>query len=306
MSSGIIVQSSGMDTVRGVVTDIEMFHPIEGYEFSYQSALYNNFTLDTHSHTFCEIIYIQEGTGRHHIDGYTIEMNPGNLFVLNEGVTHGMSQTENLRFINLMFRRDGMFRFSRDIRKSAAFHTLFEIPPGYYRSSPLQRPHPEYVQCKNQHKENIEKMLSNIHDELEARLPAFESKILALFMELVVLICRTFEASSSWDKNVTWAAAQAAAWLEREFSRNITLEDLCSIAGVQKSALYEQFQRYYGTSPFGYLAEIRLNAAARLLEWGEKPIKQIAAQCGFEDVNYFTRCFRRRFGTPPGRYRKNA
>jgi AraC-like DNA-binding protein len=47
------------------------------------------------------------------------------------------------------------------------------------------------------------------------------------------------------------------------------------------------------------LNELRLRKAAELLANGEGRVSDIAFDCGFNDLSYFNRCFRRRFGLTP-------
>lgn len=47
------------------------------------------------------------------------------------------------------------------------------------------------------------------------------------------------------------------------------------------------------------LTELRLRKAADLLAHREGRISDIAFACGFNDLSYFNRCFRRRFGLTP-------
>ena len=60
-----------------------------------------------------------------------------------------------------------------------------------------------------------------------------------------------------------------------------------------------------GTTPSRIVLTRRLDAAAALLKRLDKPpsITAIALECGFNDLSYFSRSFRRRFGVSPTRYR---
>jgi len=52
--------------------------------------------------------------------------------------------------------------------------------------------------------------------------------------------------------------------------------------------------------------ELKLQKARAMLaraRKGEPKIIDIACSCGFGDVSYFNRCFRRRFGAAPGAFR---
>jgi AraC-like DNA-binding protein len=60
-----------------------------------------------------------------------------------------------------------------------------------------------------------------------------------------------------------------------------------------------------GTTPSRYLLARRLDAAAARLRGLDKPcsVTDIALECGFNDLSYFSRAFRRRFGVPARAYR---
>jgi AraC-like DNA-binding protein len=47
------------------------------------------------------------------------------------------------------------------------------------------------------------------------------------------------------------------------------------------------------------LNELRLLRAAELLQHAQRRISDVAFECGFNDLSYFNRCFRRRFGLTP-------
>jgi AraC-like DNA-binding protein len=53
-----------------------------------------------------------------------------------------------------------------------------------------------------------------------------------------------------------------------------------------------------------YLNEIRLERSLHFLRDLRYNVTDVASLCGFTDLQYFIRCFRRRFGLTPGEYRK--
>ena len=86
--------------------------------------------------------------------------------------------------------------------------------------------------------------------------------------------------------------------------RSYSLEELQEIAGIQKSLFLQEFRSVTGTTPIQYITQRRLAYARELLLETEAPIQQIAFQCGFEDVFYFSRCFKKQFHLSPRAYRK--
>ena len=75
---------------------------------------------------------------------------------------------------------------------------------------------------------------------------------------------------------------------------------------MSRSTLNRNFSKAFGMTPMRYLNKLRLDHAAELLASSNLSISEIARQCGFEDSNYFTRAFRRKFGTAPGQWRKKT
>jgi transcriptional regulator GlxA family with amidase domain len=64
------------------------------------------------------------------------------------------------------------------------------------------------------------------------------------------------------------------------------------------------FRSEIGITPATWVEEVRVNAARRLLEHGGESPKQVAAHCGFADVDTFRRAFARNVGVTPAEYRK--
>jgi AraC-like DNA-binding protein len=96
----------------------------------------------------------------------------------------------------------------------------------------------------------------------------------------------------------------ALAHLHRDPARAWTLPDLARAAGTSRTVLAEHFTRFVGQPPLAYLATWRLQLAARLLETTDDTALQIAVSVGYESEAAFNRAFKRIFGLPPGKYRR--
>ena len=59
-----------------------------------------------------------------------------------------------------------------------------------------------------------------------------------------------------------------------------------------------------GVSFVSYLNDFRLNVAARLLSSNDYSILSVAENCGFFNLSYFNRMFKKKYGVTPGRYRE--
>ena len=97
---------------------------------------------------------------------------------------------------------------------------------------------------------------------------------------------------------------QALALLHRDPARAWTLPDLARASGTSRTVLAERFAQLMGESPLAYLARWRLQLGARSLLTTNRKVLQVAHDVGYESEAAFSRAFRRAFGTPPARYRR--
>ena len=87
--------------------------------------------------------------------------------------------------------------------------------------------------------------------------------------------------------------------LRRRYAEKLTLEIIAGELHVSRRLLTLRFREITGHTIHGELDEIRLAAARRMLESRTKPVKQIAAACGFPTLENFHRRYRRRYGQTP-------
>lgn len=98
------------------------------------------------------------------------------------------------------------------------------------------------------------------------------------------------------------------AWRVRELIHDRFLdepapEELATVAGTSRFAVYRAFRAQYGMAPSDYQRQLRLREARRLIAAGI-PLGQVAAETGFADQSHLTRWFTRYFGLTPGAYRE--
>lgn len=90
------------------------------------------------------------------------------------------------------------------------------------------------------------------------------------------------------------------------YRQKIDLESLVKQHGMTLRTFYREWHKYYTETPTQYLISLRLNYAMELLQNPGIRIFEIANRCGFCDPMYFQRCFSRKYGMAPGRYRKTV
>lgn len=92
--------------------------------------------------------------------------------------------------------------------------------------------------------------------------------------------------------------------MRNRLSEKITVADLARAASLSVPQFHVFFRRYVRSSPMDYLKHLRLSEASRLLATSDEPLRSIAERTGFCSEFHLSREFRRVFGKPPGKWRR--
>lgn len=90
------------------------------------------------------------------------------------------------------------------------------------------------------------------------------------------------------------------AYIDQHLSQALTLDEMAAHIGVSKYYLSREFKRVTGQTVFTYLNMVRCKEAKRLILDGMS-VSAAAVSCGFENLSYFTRVYKRYIGQPPSK-----
>lgn len=130
------------------------------------------------------------------------------------------------------------------------------------------------------------------------------SKMYEIFYELFCngIVCLNDIESKSKKYH---AMHRVTHYIDDHFADGISLEDVAEATGISRYYVSHLFKELMKTTFIGYVNEQRLNRAAMLLLTSNKPIIEIAAISGFNNLSNFNRAFKMHFGKTPSAYRKS-
>lgn len=99
------------------------------------------------------------------------------------------------------------------------------------------------------------------------------------------------------------AVKKCVAYIDANYTRRITLEELCDITGMSKQHICRLFRSVLDSRPAEYIAKRRIQAAKELLSGTSKTTEEIAEEVGFGSSSYFCKLFKRYEGISPTRFR---
>ena len=145
--------------------------------------------------------------------------------------------------------------------------------------------------------------------EISAREePYYELEVAAT---LAAIICELYRAGGV--RNITAESkkishrrsvmAQLIGEIEQNYAQKITLADLAASAQINEKYLCRFFKEFTGFTPIDYINRFRIDKACYQLAVNKMSVTDAAYECGFNELSYFSKCFRKYKGMSPGEYR---
>jgi AraC-like DNA-binding protein len=147
--------------------------------------------------------------------------------------------------------------------------------------------------------------------ELAMPQPGRWGMVATLLRRIVLLLLRRCFARAHGDLAVIAGLedtrlGRALAAMHEHPEHAYTLPELAEVAGMSRSVFAARFADAVAHPPIEFLKSVRLTRAARLLADSDLPIKDIAAQVGYESRSSFTRAFSSAHGASPTAFRAAA
>lgn len=97
---------------------------------------------------------------------------------------------------------------------------------------------------------------------------------------------------------------EVQSWIIARPAADHSIPALAERAGVSPRHFARIFRQELGLTPADFVEATRVDGARQMIEESRAPLKQVAAACGFADVNGLRRAFLRRLGVTPGDYQR--
>jgi len=253
-----------------------------------------------HSHGFDELVVILKGAAMHVVDEQEFPVKSGDVFVIARNRMHQYQELHGLALANILFDAQALKMDQWDIRALPGFHALFSLEPVFR----TQHKFKSRLQLSERQLNHVNGLIHDLTRETASQTPGYRVMATGLFMQLAVHLSRCYSAESTEESIGLLRIGDAIAHIETNYAENITLDELAAKSHLSKRHFQRIFRDCVGRSPIDHLMHIRIQRAADLLRHTERPITDIAFDCGFQDSNYFTRCFRKVMDQTPRDHRR--
>lgn len=136
------------------------------------------------------------------------------------------------------------------------------------------------------------------------KMPHLNSEQFQAYSTMLKLLVEHIERSDiPFDPQLT-IGLLTKQYIKKNLAKKITLADISWELHYSTVTLTKRFREEFGITIMDYVTQKRMELAEQLLTETSKSVKEISTLSGFSDTEYFSRCFKRSHGIPPGTWRQ--
>lgn len=297
--------------------------PIEFYHVDQNHPQY---IMSYHWHMEYEIIRILEGCFVVTLDEREHLAKKGDILFLNSGTLHGGTPADCIYQcvvfdMNMLVKKENACnRYLKEIMNHTYLINEY-YPTATAENNIIDSVNTNVPESANsimnlntlQNRIPTEQLLLKQHldclfDTLKEKAPGYELITQGLLYLILGSITKNhyYSTDSETQRNHKriHLMKQVLELMEESYQSSLTLEQLSKAAGMSPKYFCRFFQEMTHKSPFEYLNNYRIERACCQLLSSEDTITEIAFACGFNDLSYFIKLFKRFKGITPAKYRK--
>lgn len=266
--------------------------PIELYEINERHPRYE---MVAHWHSEFEMIRVTDGNLNVWLNNNTYTAKQNDIVFVNPDSVHAAT-ADKCTYECVVFDISHL---------SAAFdgcRYFFDgLLDGEYRIS-------EYIPCGSS---AISESVNNVFEAMKRKSSGCKFKITGeiykMFGEIIDLRLYSHMGGKSditADKNVL-KLKNALIYMRGNYELPLTLDDMAHAAGMSSKYFCAFFKQMTRKTPLEYLNTYRIEKAARRLIQSEESVTDIAYGCGFNDLSYFIKTFKKYKKVTPSKFRRN-
>lgn len=171
----------------------------------------------------------------------------------------------------------------------------FDIHEDMSRVGPMDKP---YCLLRSVNTEQFKPSFKKLLKIWLSRKTGFEMQATGCLYEMLSLFY--FNYLDDMNAGESHRLLPAREYIEKYFNQPISLENLAKISNMSITNFRREWKKRYKDTPIQYRDSIKIAYATELLNSGYYTVSEIAKKCGFEDVSYFVRFFKKNTGITPG------
>ncbi len=251
-----------------------------------------------HQHPEFEITIVISGSGRRVTDDFIEPFQEGEIVIIPPNIPHGWIYDKALCDSDGM-KENACWQFNNNyFDKLSQFSPEFNVVIDFYRNLN------QCIKVTNNTAEHVRKLLLDFPNqtEPEGSMTLLKTLYLVNYSGDYRFIGEKEFQGVKIHKNQKRLQA-IYKYIVENYHRKITLNEIASVASMNKTAFCLFFKRARNQPFASYLIDFRLQMACTMLSRTDKNISDISYAVGFGDTPYFNRVFKRKYGMSPSQFR---
>lgn len=270
----------------------------QSQSFLYRRLVLPAFKAAFHFHPEYELTLIVRGEGQRYVGSHVADFSAGDLVFLGANLPHcwvskPLPEVEMVEAIVIQFDAHFLGENFFDLPEMAAVRTFFEKSKAGIRIVGAEKTHISEQIRQLEHAPPFKKLLG--------LLAILDSLAHSAELENLDLSY----AQNAYSNAETARFQRVFSYLIEHYKRDISLEEMAQVANLTQTSFCRYFKSMTQKTFHEILHEFRIQYACQLLKQTDAPVAQIAFDCGFGDVPYFNKLFKKHKGMAPLAY-KNA
>lgn len=250
---------------------------------------YPRYEMPFHWHVEYEMIIVKKGQLKLILDGKSFYVNEGESAFISGGVVHG-GIPEECEYYCIVFDLASLFKDVALCSKSVAiFLTNADCFTGVYGAERKQSAIMREILYSMQNRDNGYDL--NVIGLLWKLLGAFVSEPVISEGEQI-------------NKSQRQKLKDVLSYIRKNIDKNIALEELAQVSGMSPRYFCRVFKSMTGRTPIEYVNYYRIETASQMLITTGESVTDIALNCGFNDMSYFSKMFKKLKGISPSKFRQ--
>ncbi len=266
--------------------------PIEYYFVDRYHARYD---MSAHWHSEIEIVRILEGSLQLKLDNNSYHASKGDVIFINPETVHSATP-ENCDYECIVFRPDFLYVSTYSCR--------------FFFDSLLSHEYAvnEFNPCSDN---EFQQAADELFEAMQNKTSGYKFRVISAIFKLFGIITdrRLYSDltanEKAGNKKSILKLKKVLSFMREHFDKQITLEDMANASDTSLKYFSTFFKNMTGKTPFSYLNDYRIEKASQMLANSDKSVTDIAYSCGFNDLSYFIKTFKKTKGVSPGQFRKN-
>lgn len=264
---------------------------------------------------FIYFYFLAEGSGTFFIESDAVKIKKNDLVIINSNIGHNIFVDENeyaCRSIGFGVESIGINTVKEEINNNKADEKIDSNKD----SNSLDDSEDEekikleidnyiLIPCKEEGKKVYE-IFSSIVEEFSSDNLYARTLADSMASYFIIKLLRLLEGKIEivHDVNINRQVDYIKSYIDGNYSTDIKLEELSSLAYMNKFHLIAEFKQAYRVTPIEYLILKRVEVSKGLLISTNHSMETIANIVGFNSQSYFNQVFRKKVGFTPSQFRK--